>query len=259
MDNRESKNAAAVEVSASFLQRLNLYALGAATACVGILAPTSEAKVVYAPAHVVIPGGGFFLDLNHDGINDFNLNLNGNSRGHSGSGYFSAQPLGEQNLVFGHGEVQFGFRPRVPAFDLPAGAQIGPNNVQGQPEGSKLLAGYYFFNTTGGAAGHGIGGEWAPGALNRYVGFAFSVNGETHFGWARLTVSMNAFHDTRALLTGYAYETVANKAIVTGNPSGQAETAQSQPSQTGSAAQPQLASLGALALGSSGLQIWRRE
>src|ERR1022692_4940013 len=126
----EQTNTQAFEFSPSLLPRLNLYALGAAAAGVGMLASAtpSEAKVVYTPAHVVIPGGGYLLDLNHDGINDFNLNLNGTTNGHSDSGFLSARPIASRNLIWGQGKVEFGFHPRVAAFDLPAGVQLGPNN-----------------------------------------------------------------------------------------------------------------------------------
>jgi hypothetical protein len=150
-----------IQFSPTLLHRLNLYALGAAAAGLGTLAlaPQAEAKVAYTPAHVVIPAGGYYLDLNHDGINDFNLNLNGNSRGRSDSGYFSARPVASGNLIWGHGTVKFGFRPRIAAFDLPPGFPVGPNKEHAQPAGSKLLAGYYWFATSGGASGHGTGGD----------------------------------------------------------------------------------------------------
>jgi|CZKJ01.1.fsa_nt_gi hypothetical protein len=255
----EQTNTQAFEFSPSLLHRLNLYALGAAAAGVGMLASAtpSEAKVVYTPAHVVIPGGGYLLDLNHDGINDFNLNLNGTTNGHSDSGFLSARPIASRNLIWGQGKVEFGFHPRVAAFDLPAGVQLGPNNEQ--PTGSKLLAGYYFFGTTGGLGGNGTGGDWAKGVSNHYLGFAFSINGETHFGWARLSVTMSPTHVIHALLTGYAYETVPNKPIVTGETSDEAATPQASLAPSGATHQPQLAALGALALGSSGIQIWRRD
>jgi hypothetical protein len=58
-------------------QRLSMYALAASTAGVGVLAlaQPAEAKIVYTKAHQVLPLGQeiFFLDVNHDGINDFGL------------------------------------------------------------------------------------------------------------------------------------------------------------------------------------------
>lgn len=261
MTSPERPNAQPIKLSPSLLDRLNVYALAATAAGLGILAaaPAAEAKVVYTPAHVVIPGGGYFLDLNQDGINDFNLNINGNSRGRSDSGYFSIQPVDSANLIWGHGEIKFGFRPRVAAFDLPAGFQVGPGNEAAQPLGSKLLAGYYRLGTTGGISAKGTGGDWAKGVNGRYLGFAFSINGETHFGWARLTVTMSPNRAVHALLTGYAYETVANRAITTGQTSDDAKVPQASLAEPGPADQGKVASLGMLALGSTALQLWRRE
>ncbi len=47
----------------------------------------------------------------------------------------------------------------------------------------------------------------------------FQIKGKTHYGWARLSVSLN-FDKFDAFLTGYAYETVANKPIIAGKTKG---------------------------------------
>ena len=56
-------------------QRLNMYALAAGAAGVGMLASAhpAQAKIVYTPANIPIVqnAGPVQLDLNHDGINDF--------------------------------------------------------------------------------------------------------------------------------------------------------------------------------------------
>jgi hypothetical protein len=44
--------------------------------------------------------------------------------------------------------------------------------------------------------------------------------GKTHFGWARLNVSCVYLHAMNATLTGYAYEAIPNKSIVTGETKG---------------------------------------
>jgi hypothetical protein len=65
-------------LSDSVHQRLNMYAVAASAAGVGILAlaQPADAKIVYTPAHVVIHSGRPFvvpLDLDHDGTIDFNF------------------------------------------------------------------------------------------------------------------------------------------------------------------------------------------
>jgi hypothetical protein len=63
-------------LSESRHQQLNMYALAAGAAGVGVLAlvQSVEAKIVYTPAHRVIgPDSKYLLDLNHDGIPDFTI------------------------------------------------------------------------------------------------------------------------------------------------------------------------------------------
>jgi hypothetical protein len=61
-------------------------------------------------------------------------------------------------------------------------------------------------------------GPWANVA-SRYLGLKFVIKGETHFGWARLNVSCSNYQVT-ATLTGYAYESIANRPIPTGKERG---------------------------------------
>src|SRR5580704_18153794 len=71
-------------ISHSIKQQLNMYALGAGAAGVGMLAlaQPAEGRIVYTPTHVIIGHGGtshFAIDLNHDGIPDFGFAMNANS------------------------------------------------------------------------------------------------------------------------------------------------------------------------------------
>ena len=97
---------------------------------------------------------------------------------------------------------------------------------------------------------------------NRYLGLRFNLKQKTHYGWARLNISCNPKNRRiTALLTGYAYETIPNKPIVTGKTKG--------PDDLGNVAQPSPAalrapthppaSLGLLAMGARALSIWRLE
>jgi hypothetical protein len=237
-----------VQPSQSFQKRLASYAICAGAAGVGALcfAPAAEAKVVYTPANVKIRIGEYPLDLNNDGTADFNLLVNGQTNGHSNSNYFSAIPVASANKVWGHGG-DGAHRNRTVAFDLPAGATVGPDQEAAQPTGQKALAVLYSIRTTGGRSYGGFAGDWAndgKGVNNRYLGFAFTVNGETHFGWARLNVHFLVGALPKAILTGYAYETEPNTAIVTGDTQN-AEIAVMPAQKSGT--------LGTLALGASGI------
>jgi hypothetical protein len=62
------------QLSPPLLHRLNLYALAASAACVAslALAEPAEARIVYTPAHIrILVNELTDLDLNHDGIKDF--------------------------------------------------------------------------------------------------------------------------------------------------------------------------------------------
>ncbi len=228
-----------------FEHQLSMYALAASAAGVGLLALTSpaESKIIYTKAHKSIgPGITLHLDLNHDGIADFDLRDTLSTSTAGGEfGTLSALPDRKQNAVWGHTVPTRGY-----ASALSARMRIGPKG-QFLPD-TGFMANY---SVSGGRHGgerrpgnFSCTGPWAN-VTNRYLGLKFTINGKTHFGWARLNVSC-AGPDVNATLTGYAYETVANRAILTGKESGQDNEGDSI-----SAAVPR-STLGRLAMGARG-------
>jgi hypothetical protein len=189
----------------SLNHRLGLYALAAGAASLAAPAPT-EAEVVYTPAHQAIEAGGFYvLDLNHDGVADFRF---GNV-GRASFGVFYVEPWGASGSF--NGEQVEATGPPYP-LALRPGAPIGPGKLfYGSDGGSsynQILAG----NNQG-----AIFGNWVD-VSNRCVGLRFRINGENHYGWARLSVQVNGTA-VSALLNGYAYETVANQGLRAGQTS----------------------------------------
>jgi hypothetical protein len=96
----------------------------------------------------------------------------------------------------------------------------------------------------------------------RYLGLKFKVNGKVHYGWARFSsitaAACNGGPAVSATLTGYAFETIAGKSIIAGKTEGPDNDIE-VPNASLTAPTPEPATLGILALGSSGLSIWRRE
>jgi hypothetical protein len=92
----------------------------------------------------------------------------------------------------------------------------------------------------------GAGGKW-KNVKNGYLGLKFQIAGKTHYGWARLTIRNQA--PLTAVLTGYAYETEPNTAIVAGDTSGTDEENLSPSVSPESQADAPPATLGVLALG----------
>jgi hypothetical protein len=219
--------------------RLNHYALAASAAGVSVLALAqgSEAKVVFTKTHAVIGENGVYnLDLTHDGTVDF-LIQELDEGGFPSSNALLADPA--------LGNAVQGFRNNASALQL--GAAIGPGQkfVAGGFNGEAMVT--ITHSTTGGVS-H-VRGLWAN-TKDAYLGLKFKIGGETHYGWARLSVELNGFH-IAATLTGYAYETIPNQAINAGQIDGSAAVPDTP--------QPLSFSLGALALGAQGVTAWRRQ
>ena len=101
-------------------------------------------------------------------------------------------------------------------------------------------------------------GDWVN-VKNRYLGLMFPILGKTHYGWARLSVEVSRKpFSARAILTGYAYETIPNKSIMAGQ-THEIDDGDQSDSAPIATPEPPPATLGLLAMGSNGLSIWRRE
>jgi hypothetical protein len=242
----------AFNLSESTLERLNMYALAASAAGVGVLtlAQPAEAKIVYTPAHKQIaPNHTIPLDLNHDGKTDFSIHdsFRCTSFCEYIVGALSVIPARQGNEIVGYAG-----RSRHYAVALAAGVRIGPKSPFSQGNEVMVYGGYDAgTNTVGFCVG-----PW-KNVQNRYLGLKFTSKGLIHYGWARLSATCAKNGENTALMTGYAYETIPGKAIISGKTHGP-DTEQPAPaSLTRPAEKP--ASLGALALGAPGLSIWRRE
>jgi hypothetical protein len=239
-------------------QLLNTYALAATAAGVGVLAlvPPSEAKIVYTPIHKTIKLHQHYdLDLNHDGITDFTLELTSfHTRNTSAFSTLRVVPT-KPNAAEGgsHGTSCGGGRGAGPyAFALQQGALIGPKQrFHGNPNLMGVAGTIDDFSV--------FCGPWL-GVKNRYLGLKFKIRGEMHFGWARLNVTSTPISITSATLTGFAYETIPNEPINAGKTEGPEEGSVDE-ANPATLNEPTLqpASLGLLAMGSPGLTVWRRE
>jgi len=238
-------------LSDTFTHRLNAYAVVAGAAGVGMLASAQPAgaKIIYTPAHIpIVQNKGLVeLDLNHDGINDFQF-----------SNYTYAErakrrPEGFSKFALTAGPAQQSNRVRsaesvgtVCAAHLLKGKTVGPHSPF-QPGHSSLpmaegAGGYTSFNSFG---------PWLK-VKQGYLGLKFVIKGEIHFGWVRIQMA----GETYPTITGYAYETIPNKPIITGQTKGPEEIG-AKASLPGPAARS--ATLGLLAMGAPGLAAWRRE
>jgi hypothetical protein len=236
---------------------LSLYAVAAGAAGVSVLAlaQPADAEVVYTKVNQTINAQqGYAIDLNHDGIVDFRIQNVFKRQSERGYPYTSVIEL----MAVPADGVQAGYS-QYEAAALPSGANIGPVHPT-KPFGRKgaLMADQFRY----GSFGTYYFGYWLN-VSNRYLGLAFNIDGQVHFGWARLTVHWNRRWTLSADITGYAYETIPNKPITAGD-TGMGSDDETNSSPTSDLfLTPRLegrrqATLGALALGSPGLEIWRR-
>jgi len=212
-----------------FDHHLRMYELAASAAGVGLLAlaQPAEARIVYTKTHLVIAGAERYnLDLNRDKITDFSVvNFFTTTCPDSCVQVLYLKPAAGNSQVgsvksFGH-----------------FAAAMNKGAVVGQK--AHFLAGSAVmreaFSTQPSV------GPW-NNVKNRYLGFKFQIKGKIHYGWARLNVTGSGLGTIVATMTGYAYETIANKAIVAGRTAARrTEDAEDSVDQFGT--------LGALALG----------
>ena len=237
------------DLAAPYQKQLRSYAIAAAATGVSVLALTvpSQAEIVYKRAHQVIgDGSSFNLDLTGDKTVD--LTIANKRHSHCTTDGFCSTTQFLNVKMAGTNQVVYNVYGAVA---MKPGMQIGPKNVWrgGNQNMAVILAGF----GTG-----GVGGSWVN-VNSRYLGVKFEIKGQTHFGWARLNVQIQLPLTITATLTGYAYETIVNKPITAGQTKGPDDATIEEPSASLTTPPPRPATLGTLALGASGLSIWRRE
>jgi len=198
-------------LSESFQSRLNEYAFAATAAGVGVLAlaQPAEGRIVLTKVHQVIGTNGVYnIDLNHDGIIDFLVMESGSIifNGTRASNYLRVDP-GLGNGVVG----KIGKHNRHFAAALKQGSSISPARHFLDGNGfAKSMVGTWVSDL-----GFGPIGPWYN-VTNRYLGLKFTINGKTHYGWARLPVQLPGNFLIDATVTGFAYETIPDKPIQAG-------------------------------------------
>jgi len=202
--------------SQSVHHRLNMYALAASAAGVSLLAlaQPAEAKVIYTPDHKWLPlNQRIYLDLNLDGVNDFQLFLRSVSWSTSISkGFVRGLDMGRvtthqpRNAIYSVTSQHYAC-----AAALPKGKKIGPNS----PGFKSKLGSALLFSSASRTGGRVYLGPWLNITQPAYVGLKFAIKGKVHYGWARLA-HVSPYPPPTAELTGYAYETIPNKPIATG-------------------------------------------
>jgi hypothetical protein len=243
---KSSRMRSAIFLNHTLDHKLIGYAAAAGAAGVSLLAlaPASQAEIVFTPTNQLITTHSTLsLDLNNDGVTDFTLrDILDVCVETSGVRHTPECSQFTFQLLYARGMGSNAVAGASSASALPVRTKIGPADKFGADRDLESCS-------TQNGVFQRDGGQWLD-VKNLYLGLQFTVDGQIHYGWARLTVSTNKTTcATKALLTGYAYETEPNTPITTGKLSGSDEV--------GAVERPE-ATLGALALGSAGPEAWRR-
>ncbi len=234
----------------------SLLGYAAATSAAGVallsLVQPAEAKIIYRPTNIPIPenGGLIQLDINQDGVPDFGFS----AASYFGSARGARAPLGlyHKSLLVLPDRTANQIEGIVSGQSADCAAELPGKFAVGH--GRDFQPGRNLMFEVGGDATTQFSAR-CPWRENNggYVGLKLVVSGETHYGWARVSL-----RGISATLRGYAYETIPNKPILTGATSGRDEDASASmpPARSSPAAQP--ARLGLLAGGTTRLAAWRR-
>jgi hypothetical protein len=233
-----------VKLSKALHRDLSLYALAAGAAGVSAvaLAQPAEAQIVYTPADEIIQFHGTIpIDLDHDGVTDVTVVDRPWAYGTNHYPGNSVRVVARAGAGITRSPYQDDF-----AADLLPGVSIGPS-AQFDDRAIMFRAidpgGTYY------------SGSWGD-AMNRYLGIRFQIGGEIHYGWARLDVGLR-YRRIKVKLTGYAYETQPDTPIRAGD-TGQEDPDDDSTSQIfPNPATKEQPTLGALALGTTGIAVWR--
>ena len=184
----------------SAASRFTVAAVALIATLLGLLHPAA-AQIVYTPVDIQIYDSIYSLDVNNDGITDFSIaSFQGKICNCKGGGCWHTWGIDETTLG-GNGVVG------NPPSPLKLGREIGPKQVFYQGKGYLI----YGLVSCGGKLTRE--GKWGGrNVKTAYLGLSFQINGETHYGWAEIT--LNGGVD--ATLTGYAYEATAGKSLTAG-------------------------------------------
>jgi hypothetical protein len=235
-------------------KNLLAYATAAGAGLVSLSLP-AEAEIIYTPCNTSMARATFGagpsltpLDLNNDGAADFSFGMFSNGRGTFGSTtylkfYLKIVPRGAGNAVVQGQEAKS-------AAAVATGKKIGPERQFGT--GGLYLSLFSFNHSIVRNSGTWFNVEFA------YVGLKFLINGQAHYGWARVKFPYPGNYEYPSIY-GYAYESTPNQPILTGQTSGTAEEAAAlEEAAATDEATPQSApgSLGMLAAGAP-WRLWR--
>lgn len=208
----------AVPLLSGIENRIKNYVLAASAGCVFMAHPLS-AEVLYTKADAQLSHGKVQLDFDHNGTTDAFL---------TEQFFFpnaSMLPLvAVLKLTVGGSTGAGVIVTRQEAAVLNSGDEIGSSRAFQPVYPNKVLLARAseVYNGSTGTCCNFFYGNWRQ-ETGKYLGLKLSINGQVHYGWARLTVQSCCTSLTPRILvhlTGYAYETDPGVQIAAGQTTG---------------------------------------
>jgi hypothetical protein len=243
----------------------NLFAYAtAATAGLAAFAMPAEAEIIYTPSNtpMVINGsnhglGLTQLDLNNDGTPDFAFGLSSTIR-FTSIGYTSRFKFFLRVAPDQAGNQAVQGQQAGTAAAIAAGRKIGPQ----QKFGANGYLVHQVYNISS-KSKDVSSGSWSKVEF-AYVGLKIMIDGQVHYGWARIKFPYPYGYNYPSIY-GYAYESIPNQPIIAGQTSGIYEASGEQESPAAGSTEQKAAAfgtpatLGMLAAGMQGLNLWRSQ
>jgi hypothetical protein len=205
-------------VAANVDKQLKSYALAAAAAGVGLVAlsNTASAQVIYTPTKITLIDGTTPIDLDNDGVTDFTLTDAVKLKTSYSNRMLTVTGATGNEVVKGMG------KGAAAALLQNAPISSGQTFLHVDKAAGRMASVGYKCISSGNCPSFAIGPF--KSVKNEYLGFKFTINGATHFGWARLNVkyliSKGGNSSIQVYLSGYAYQATANTEIGAGQVTG---------------------------------------
>lgn len=196
-------------LSESLKSRLKAYSMTAGAVAAGVAGV--NAQVVYTDIDPDVTGDTLYLDLNNDGTDDFVFLASADVAGSSSSFnvYRNFVVALNSNAVAGSISSSY-FYP----YAFSSGSIIDGNQPFNSGSNFQTL-GWDYFGISATSAAYTFG-NIRVGQGEAYVGLRLDVNGQTHYGWARLQLNLGG----TITIMDYAYDANACVGIAAGATTG---------------------------------------
>jgi len=168
----------------------------------------ANAQIVYTDINPDLTGGQYGLDLNNDGITDFNISAFNMNDANGYSSYVRAYGLNGNSVALSSLNSFY-------AKGFTSGSTIDASVVWAT---QGTLKSKYNYCVPFGSCSSGGSGSFGGG--DKYLGLRLIVNGQTYYGWARLKKVAVSNNTASFVIRDYAYDNTPSHSIIAASISG---------------------------------------